>query len=64
MDARIKRLWMLIDRLGIDSFYLVAESLFNKEFRVAFHWPMIHQAQQFYVFITDFIVRIEGGIDG
>ncbi|MBN1798598.1 MAG: alpha/beta hydrolase [Spirochaetales bacterium] len=40
--------------------FIAAELLDNKEFKHAFHWPMIDRARRFYSFIADFFLRIEG----
>jgi len=39
--------------------YLESASLNHRKFEPAFHWPMIDQAEQFYMFLSGFIQRQE-----
>jgi hypothetical protein len=39
--------------------FLKEQSLSNKEFKHAFHWPMIDKARLFYAYIADFIIQLE-----
>lgn len=40
--------------------FLELASLQHKKFEPAFHWPMIDQSQQFYTFVSNFLVSLSG----
>jgi len=39
--------------------FLKNQALYHKEFKQAFHWPMIDRADEFYAFVAEFVSKIE-----